>query len=369
MAPRAARGPLTLTPSISVSEEYNDNIFSDNRNRESDFITTFSPALTLLINRPAFQLRAGYSFGADIYARESQFNKAFNRQNFVVDGFYNASSVLTLSVSESFAYTRDTSLTTQQGFSTGRQESWSNTFTPGMTWQMTSLNSLRLSASYSALRFIGEGTGRDSDTYGFLSTLTHTFTPRFSGLLGYGFTYLDPDGEDTSKTHTPSIGLTYLLTSTLTASVSGGPAITEVGNETIISPAGTVSLVQLLSFGSVALQYTRGVSVAGGFGGTTDTQTGSGTLALSSLYRGLLIMFTPSYSVADSLSSRQTEQVEVKTLTLALAATYQIGDYISFFGGYTFLRQRTGGSSSTQFDVDQNRVRFGVQFGYPFNFN
>ena len=270
MAPRAARGPLTLTPSISVSEEYNDNIFSDNRNRESDFITTFSPALTLLINRPAFQLRAGYSFGADIYARESQFNKAFNRQNFVVDGFYNASSVLTLSVSESFAYTRDTSLTTQQGFSTGRQESWSNTFTPGMTWQMTSLNSLRLSASYSALRFIGEGTGRDSDTYGFLSTLTHTFTPRFSGLLGYGFTYLDPDGEDTSKTHTPSIGLTYLLTSTLTASVSGGPAITEVGNETIISPAGTVSLVQLLSFGSVALQYTRGVSVAGGFGGTTD---------------------------------------------------------------------------------------------------
>src|SRR5712692_11606615 len=43
LAPAAQRGPVTLTPSISVSEEYNDNIFANNRNRH--FITSFSPAL------------------------------------------------------------------------------------------------------------------------------------------------------------------------------------------------------------------------------------------------------------------------------------------------------------------------------------
>src|SRR6266850_7799642 len=41
LAPPAQRGPMTLTPSISISEEYNDNIFSNNTNRESDFITSF----------------------------------------------------------------------------------------------------------------------------------------------------------------------------------------------------------------------------------------------------------------------------------------------------------------------------------------
>ncbi|TMI24838.1 hypothetical protein E6H30_06415 [Candidatus Bathyarchaeota archaeon] len=69
------------------------------------------------------------------------------------------------------------------------------------------------------------------------------------------------------------------------------------------------------------------------------------------------------------MSSRQSGQVDVWAATLGLAATYQIARLVSVFGGYTFLFQRTGGSSSTQADVDQNVVRFGLQFGYPINFD
>jgi len=43
--------------------------------------------------------------------------------------------------------------------------------------------------------------------------------------------------------------------------------------------------------------------------------------------------------------------------------------YANLFAGYTFYQQRTGGSSTQQVDVDQNRVRVGVQFGYLFNFD
>ena len=68
-------------------------------------------------------------------------------------------------------------------------------------------------------------------------------------------------------------------------------------------------------------------------------------------------------------SARRAGQVDVEAVTLNLGATYQIAQYAALFGGYTFLRQRTGGSSSTQIDADQNRVRFGLQLGYPFNFD
>src|SRR5262249_62294531 len=64
LAPPAQRGPLTLFPSIGVSEEYNDNVHGDNRRRESDFITNFSPTITLQVNRPSYNLNAGYSFSA-----------------------------------------------------------------------------------------------------------------------------------------------------------------------------------------------------------------------------------------------------------------------------------------------------------------
>ena len=369
LAPGAQRGPVTLTPSIAVSEEYNDNIFLNNQTRQSDFITSFSPALTLYVNRPSYALSAGYSFSADLYARESRLNEAFDRQNFVATGLYRLTPGLTLTASDGFAFNRNSNLVAAQGFSSGRQESWSNNFTPGMNWQMTPSNSLGLSASYSVLRFQGSGTGVDSDTYGFGSNLTHIFTPRFSGILNYGFTYLKPQGEQDSTTHTPMVGFSYVLTPTLTATITGGAAITELGGDTFVGPAATASLVQVFSFGSASLQYNQGVSVAGGFGGTTNTKTVSGTLALSTLLRGLFVLLSPSYSVSESVGSGQTQQVDIKAITLSLGATYQIAQYASLFGGYTFFRQRTGGSSSTQGDADQNRVRFGLQVGYPINFD
>src|SRR3989442_820412 len=369
LAPAAQRGPVTLTPSISVSEEYNDNIFVDNRNRQWDFITSFSPAMTLYVNRPAYQLSAGYSFSAELYAREDRLNNAFDRQNFVATGLYRLTPVLTLTASDAFAFNRNSNVVAPQGFSSGRQASWNNTFTPGMTWQMSPRDSLGLGATYGVLRFEGAGTGADSDTLGFQSNLTHAFTPRFSGIIGYGFTYLDPHEQDVSKTNTPTLGFSYVLTPTLTATITGGASLTELGGDTFVAPAGTASLVQVLPFGSASLQYNRGVSVAGGFGGTNNTQTVSGTLTLSTLLRGLFVVLSPAYSTSESVGPKRAGQVDVEAVTLNLGATYQIAQYAALVGGYTFFRQRTGGSSATQIDVDQNRIRFGLQFGYPINFD
>ena len=45
------RAPLTIVPSVTVAEEYNDNVNLSNANRESDFITIIQPGLSPL--RPA----------------------------------------------------------------------------------------------------------------------------------------------------------------------------------------------------------------------------------------------------------------------------------------------------------------------------
>jgi hypothetical protein len=376
LGPATQRGPLTLTPSLGIVEEYNDNIFLTNENRVWDFITTFSPTITLSVNQPSFQLSAGYSFSAVVYAKETDLTKALDTQNFIAFGTYRVSPAVTLIASESFVLSNYTNLTSatsttsaQGGFSTGRQKSWNNTFSPGMSWQMSPRNTLSLGATYSVLRFEGGGVGIDSDTYQFQSTLTHAFTPRFSGNVGYGFTYLDDKTAANSTNHTPTVGLSYKLTPTLTGSVTGGATISEIGGDTFVTPSGSVILAQTWQFGSASVQYSRYIAAAGGFGGTTDTQTASGLFTLSTLLRGLIVAFSPTYSTAESLSSRSSNQVDVQSFTLALDAAYQINRYTSVFAGYTFLHQRTGRSSSGQFDADQNRVRVGVQFGYPFTFN
>jgi hypothetical protein len=369
LAPPARRGPITLVPSIAVSGEYDDNVFLDNRNKQADFIGAFSPALTLVVNKPSFELSAGYSFTAEIYADQSHLSGPFNSQFFLGSALFRLSPRLTLTLSDYFVNDRNTNITSQ-GATTGRQESWSNSFSPGLAWQASPRNTLSLGATHTVLRYLGGGGGLDSDTYSFQTALGHAFTPRLTGSIGYGFTYIDQlnEGED-STTHSPNVGLSYRVTENLTASVSGGPAITEIDGETFITPAGTASLTQAFRWGSMGIRYTRGVSVAGGFGGTTDTQTISGSVGVTSLLQGLILAFSPSYITSESVSSREGEQVDVQTFTLTLSAMYQIARYASVFAGYTFLHQRTGGSSSQQVDADQNRVRFGLQFGYPFNFD
>jgi hypothetical protein len=371
----AKRGPLTLTPSIAVSEEYNDNIFSSNENRQSDFITEFSPAITLSVNQPSYSLVSGYSATGSLYAKENEFNNVIDHQDFVGNGEYRLTPGLTLTASETFSYSRNTNTVSSQGFSTGREKSWSNNFNPGMTWQMTALNSLNLSAGYDALRFLGNGTGdgivtgTDSDTFTFQGTVGHAFTPRLTASIGYGFTYINIEAEPSSSTHIPTLGFTYQVTRTLDVALSGGPAITLIGGDTSVTGAGNASIVQKLPFGSAALQYSQGVSAAGGFGSTSNTGVATGTLTVSTLLRDLFLVLSPAYSWAKSVSSQQANQTDVNTFTLALGATYQIFPLTKLFGSYTFLYQRTGGASSSQVDVDQNRVRFGVQLGYPINFD
>jgi hypothetical protein len=361
------RSPVIVVPSISVSEEYNDNIFLDNRIKQSDFITGFSPALSLIVNQPWWELKAGYSFTAEIYAKESRFNDALSRQYFIASALFRPTPGLTLTLSDTFANDRSTNVTAQ--VSTGRQESWSNTFAPGLTYQMTPRASLSLGASYTALRFLGRGGGIDSDSYGFLSNVGYAFTQRLSGFIGYNFTYLDIELGDSSQTHNPIVGFGYQLTPTLSVTLSGGPAITLIRGDTFITPAGTAAITQLFRWGTIGLQYTRGVTPAGGFGGSSDTQSVSGTVTASTLLQGLLVTFSPAYSTSESVDDRDPNRVDVDAFTLTLNAYYQLARYASLFGGYTFLHQRTGGRSTQQVDVDQNRVRFGVQFGYPFNFD
>src|SRR5207247_9654681 len=165
-------------------KKYNDNIFLKNQTRQWDVVRGVATAMTLYVNRRSYRLSGGVSFTGELYQRESRFNDAFKSQNFVANGFYQAAPQLALTAFDSFARSRNTSLVASQSFATGRQESWSNTFGPGMPWLRTPQSSLDLAATYSLLRSVGAGSGIDSDTYALLSSLRHVITPRLTGIIG-----------------------------------------------------------------------------------------------------------------------------------------------------------------------------------------
>src|SRR5688572_25151260 len=69
--PPAHQGWITLTPSFTLSGEYNDNINLTGRDRESDFIIGFTPALTLSMQRQSYRILAGYNTTGEVYIDNS----------------------------------------------------------------------------------------------------------------------------------------------------------------------------------------------------------------------------------------------------------------------------------------------------------
>lgn len=362
------KAPLTIVPSFTITEEYNDNVFLDNRNRQSDFITGFTPGIAINYERPTYRLAAGYNFTAELFARETNENHAFDRQNFFLDTAWKVDPFLTLSLTDTFIFSTDTNLIAREQVSAGRDRSLSNTLGAGVGYQLTEFWTLRGGASYTLQRFSRSGL-RDSDVYHVNLGVDRRLSSRLTVGAGYDFGYFDIDNEEKTTTHTPRIGATWRATDTITLALSGGPTVERrESGQTRVTPAITASYAQRVFFGSVGLAYDRAVGTASGFGGTTDNDLISGYVNITTLMRGLTVQFLPRYS---NVQSPNSDRIDIQAFTAALAVTYRFTDWVSAIGGYQFFRQRTDSTALSSIglplanDADQNRLFFGLTFGYP----
>ena len=366
------RVPFTLTPSITITEEFNDNIFIDNDRKEWDFITGFTPGLAISFEDATRRLNAAYSFTAELFARNPEESHAFDRQSFVGEALWRVNPNLTLSIADTFAFTTDTNLVGSESVSTGRDRAFSNTLSGGAYWQFDRLTVLRGGAGWTVERF-DDTTAQDSDAYRADITLDRRLSPRLTGSAGYQFDYFDIDREAKTYVHTPRVGVAWEATQTITLALNGGPSFeVKEGSSTRVTPAVAAGFRQRPSFGAWGLSYDKSIGTAGGLGGTTDNQTVAGFLDVTTLLRGLTVQLSPRYAI---IESPRDDSIDVKSFTFGVQATYRITPVIAFVAGYQFFHQRSDSTAVTDRgtpfanDADQNRVFVGIQFGYPIRFD
>jgi hypothetical protein len=363
---------VTLTPSITITGEFNDNIFIDNDDKVSDFILGFTPGLALAIERPTYRLAAGYNFTSEIFAKETDESHAFDRQNFYLDSLWRVDPFLTLSLTDAFILSTDTNLVATESVATGRDRAFSNTLAAGVAWQFEPMWLLRGDASWTLERFDSEDL-IDSDVYRIGPTLERRFSRQLTGDVGYEFGYFDIEREEKTTTHTPRVGVTWEPTETISLTLRGGPSFElKDDGDSRVTPAVSASYRQRLPFGAIGLAYDREIGTAGGLGGTTDNQLISGFIDVTTLARGLVVQLLPRYSIVKSPDS---DRVDLQSFTAALQVTYRVTAWMSLLGGYQFFRQRSDSTVRTTAgtvianDADQNRVFVGIQFGYPIRFD
>jgi hypothetical protein len=411
-----------LTPSVRVSERYDDNIFGIQQNppptlepsatpgeppvlvpgrkKQGDFIFNATPGLIGGYDSAPFSLLAGYSLGADVYAENSSQDSFPSNQTAALTARYHPNLLLEINAAGGYNQSQNpgelnsatvTNINglTPTGIQNGRSRSVTYFAGSSASYKLSDLNDLRGSYNFNHLDQTGAPT---QDQHTVDGTFSHRFTPLDVGDLGYVYRHfsssfrsqplpelpseLTPSGSIT-VVNTPSeidsnavtVGWSHRFSELTQIVLRGGPRFT--GSH--IDPEAFASIIHSFARGEFDFTYVNGQTSAVGTTGALNVQsyTANFNYNLTQLWAARV---TGGYSTSDSSegSSGTTDVV-----LAALESRYQLFERLWVVLGYNFSYQKgvfstieTSTSDTTIHNnnskIYRNIVSIGLEVSQPF---
>ena len=177
-----------FTPSLTLAERYDDNIFGTAHDRQSDFVTQITPGVGLSYEGETVNLGASLSATGEIYADESDLDNFGENRNGAFTLGYRPDERLTLRLAGQYARTNDPSSFVTSGLAP--------VAAPLGAPFVPTVEIARREASQYTLTAAGE----------------YRLDPRWTARAGYAFALVDEKGGTDSRSHTGSAGTSYELT-------------------------------------------------------------------------------------------------------------------------------------------------------------
>lgn len=299
---------VRISPSLGVSEAYDDNIRLSARNPESDFISVLTPGLRLQIDEQPWSATLDGQLRAEYFARQTELNNYTDNWNGNATVAFRPTQLLTFSLADKFARSLEASaIDPQTGLILGRFPSTTNTLTSSVSYQLDRLT--ETTAQYSLAVFRSESpSALDSDTHTaevFVKRQLEIL-PRDSVSFRYTYTRFEFAETGTQQSHLPKLGLIHAFSPTLRVSGEAGPVFLEQSDGTTERDIGARGRYeQEFKTGSFSLTYERSPQLAGRIG-----EAGIGwSLTSATTYR-----FSESFSMHEGSAYSQTTTGDSSTL-------------------------------------------------------
>ena len=392
LAGTATAAPVTVTPSFSVNEEYNDNIFF-NQNHTEDYITSLHLGLIASYLRPDLTALLSTGTSARFFARGVGTNTLdlaeATRGN--LSTAYQASSRLSLGLSDSIARvgrTRGLSSTTITDLGTTdstaantvttsntdlggvsvllpRGNALSNSFGVTAGYLLTPLVSSSVAYTNTLFTFSDPG-GTNLTSTGSLG-LGYEWSPTFGTNVGYSYSRFDSNVSADADTHTVTLGANYQLSPEWSVNGTGGGFVNrQYASGTTSTPTRTgatfdLGLTRAFEWSRLTVRGRQGITPSAGVAGTSITREGllSYYVLLAQKLRGSL---TTSYSPFD------TSQGSFQVFQLYTGISYTVWENVSAGLFYAYRRSDAGqavGSTLAAGTIDSNVVRLQISMHYP----
>lgn len=220
---------IKVSPSLTLREEYNDNIFLE-KDAKEDFITTVAPYLSVFLDRRSIDLKATYGFEFRLYRNQSELDETepgdaqrarlnadlFPDRDFTVNVLDEFLRVVVderrPSIEENVVVNR-TNYNIFRVNPRYRYRRW-KTFTPTLSYEYENRN------------YEGD-MGDDSERQGAGLELEKRFSERLRVTTGYNYSIFNSDTEDDYRRDDVHAGFVYRPGSKLTLNTRGGVAIVD----------------------------------------------------------------------------------------------------------------------------------------------
>lgn len=355
---------IIATPSLTISEEYDDNIRLTAKNPQSDFISGIRPGLRLEVKDHPWYVTVAGSVRGEFFAKQTELNNYDNQEGSASIEF-RPERPFSLSLTDTFIRsTNPATVAPEAGIATGRFTSTSNAITPAASYQFTPRTGVSLRYSYRILR-ADSSTATDSDTHEATAALQHQFTPRTSGDISYTFTRFLVEGSPERDSHSPRLGIVFAYSPTIKFVSSTGPLFLQQEDGSWKVTLGSLTRYeQEFKQGHFSIGYEQNAGVAGLTGVASVTQSLT-TAASYQPIRNLTLALDASLAQTESSGSSST-RTDFLTFLGSVRISYQLLRWLSVEASYRYQQQDDrAGSQDLQKNVfflgltatDQFRLR------------
>lgn len=254
-----AASEYTIAPSLSLSEEYNDNLFLTRSERISDFISYVSPAIDFSAKSMNNDLSLSYSPIFTFYSSHNELNETAHR--FVANGAFTLSERLSSTLVGSYVKSSEPSdirAIPDIGPVTVRAEWKYLTIGTGASYKLSDKLSYSLSLSY----FSADTNASELNkvkTYSGNMGLTYRSNEKTTLSANALYTKYDNRLSSDATGQNYSLGVTQIISRTVTVEASAGAIITRIQarGKSDIDFGGGITISKTFEKGQVSLSYNH----------------------------------------------------------------------------------------------------------------
>jgi len=381
-ASRAAAARLDFTPSISLDQTYDSNVFNTNGNEKEDFILRATPALTFSLRMPETTLNLRSSITSDTYYKYTELNSTNSAISLAIDAtpirmtprFSMVPSAHYVEAQNSFRRNQlvpsgDPLNQPSIASETATQKSRDYGAALRISYLVTPKTDFSLGGVFSKLQFLDNVTGGvDSRVVSGDTTLTYRFTPLFSSGLFFNIAANTFENGSDSRTMAGGVTGTWQFAQAFSLNVRAGgtrareSSLAGASDNTTSSPYGSLTLAYHSRDFNVSLIGTMDQSGGGSFGYTTQRESVALTLTDRIAARWWADL-SGSYQQNRSLDAAVSEDMTSATGTAGIR--YQVREWANVRLSGTAFRQWNNGTIGT--DLARYSAFLGITLGKTFN--